>query len=151
MASHAMGALYGAKCPTSVCQVSVLLGFVIGKSKNRHRRQCSQPPFHCSPGSPSYFRNAIVMLLSAKARHTLGQPPISHLQGCFLFSQPLCSQGFTIAPSLPPICFPAAADSLTDSRSAGVPASVSWRQWQRMRVITIPSQGLPLCLESLCG
>ncbi len=90
------------------------------------------------------------MLLPAKMR-TLGQPPISHLQGWFFQLAIVLSRFFTITPSLPPIYFPVAADSLTDSRSAGVLASVSWRQWQRMQVITIPSQRLLLCLGSLCG
>lgn len=91
------------------------------------------------------------MLLPAKMR-TLGQLPISHLQGCFFFSQALCFQGSLLLLHLSlQFIFPVAADSLTDSRSAGVSASVSWRQWQRMQVITIPSQGLLLCLQSLCG
>lgn len=63
----------------------------------------------------------------------------------------MLSRFFAITPSLPPIYFPVVADSLTDSRSAGFGASVSWRQWQRMQAITIPCQRLPLCLEILCG
>lgn len=83
---------------------------------------------------------------------TLGQLPISCLQRWFFFSIAIVLSRFcSLTPSHPPIYFPVAADSLTDSRTAGVLASVSWRQWQRMQVITIPSQGLLLCLQSLCG
>lgn len=58
------GLLYSAKCPTLVCQVSVLLGFVIGKSKNRCEDNASGHHFPVS-ATLSYFRNAIVMLLPA--------------------------------------------------------------------------------------
>ena len=39
------GALYSTKWPTLVCQVSVLLGFVIGKSKNRYKDNASDHHF----------------------------------------------------------------------------------------------------------
>lgn len=58
------GAFYSAKWPTLVCQVSVLLGFVIGKSKNRYEDNASGIHFSIL-GTLSYFRNATVMLLLA--------------------------------------------------------------------------------------
>lgn len=72
-------------------------------------------------------------------------------RGDFVSVAIVLSRFSSIASSLPPIYFPVGADRLTDSRTAGVLASVSWRQWQWMQVITMPSQGLLLCLPSLCG
>lgn len=72
--------LYSTKCPTLVCQVSLLLGFVIGKSKNRYKDNANHQHFTVAQALLCYFRNAIVVPLPAKAR-TPGRLPIGHSQG----------------------------------------------------------------------
>lgn len=119
------------------CQVSVLIRQ--WKVKELPQRQCERSRFHRS----SHFRNTIVMPLPAKMP-TPGQSPISRLQELVIGLSWL----FTIAPSLHPVYLPAAADALTHLRIAAVLASVSWRQWQGMQVITTHSQTLLLCLKS---
>lgn len=80
-------------CVTGTCHREV---------KESLQRQCQRPPFHQRSGSLSYFRSAIVLVLSAKNVY-LRPATNHHLQGWFFKFVIVLSRFLTLSPS--PIIF----------------------------------------------
>ena len=82
-------------CVTGTCHREV---------KESLQRQCQRPPFHQRSGSLSYFRSAIVLVLSAKNVY-LRPATNHHLQGWFFKLVIVLSRFLTLTLSPSPIIF----------------------------------------------